>query len=222
LSEHTRAVVALSGGAEKFHSYEGLSRAYAGAFGELQYRTSGSFSAPTYALFARATGEQFESYLRDGYRYTVGASVRKPVTDRITLFGAVAHNERNAQSAVFVGRDNSARFNIDYAATSTSTLYLTTEYRKGDATSSGLPSLQSLDIAKVFARDDAFNDQLFAYRIDASTVIATLGYNLPFGPRDALDFSWRHVETTSDDSSIVYGKSRYRTDQLSISYLLRF
>ncbi len=222
LTEHTRTVLALSGGAEKFHSYEGLSRLYGGALGEFQYRTSGSFSAPTYALFARVTGEQFESYLRDGFHYAVGLSVSKPVTDRISLFGAVTHNERNGESAVFTGRDNSVRINVDYAATATSTIYLTGESRRGDAVSSGFSSLASLDIAKVFARDDAFNDQMFAYRFEAKTAVATLGYNLPFGPRDALDFSWRHVQSTSVESSIVYGKSHYYTDQLSLSYLLRF
>lgn len=222
VTEHTRAVVALSGGAEKFHDYEGLSRLYASALGEFQYRTSGDFSAPTYALFMRLTGEQFESYLRDGYRTATGLSIRKPVTDRISLFGAVTHNERGAQSRVFTGRDNSVRINVDYAATATSTLYLTGEYRRGDTVSSGFPSLASLDIAKWLARDDAFNDQLFAYRFAATTAVATLGYNLPFGPRDALDLSYRRVQSTSVESSIVYGKSRYFTDQLSLSYLLRF
>lgn len=222
LTEHMRAILALAGGGEKFHDWEGLSRLYGTLRGELQYRTSGSFGAPTYSLFARATGEQFESYLRDGYRTAYGISVLKPVSDRITLFAALTHNERDATSAVFTGHDNSFRFNIDYSATATGTVYLTGEYRRGDAVSSGLPSLQSLDIAKVFARDDAFNDQLFAYRIDAKTALVTLGYNMPFGRRDALDFSFRHVQSTSTESSIVYGKSRYYTDQVSLTYLMRF
>lgn len=222
LSEHMRAILALAGGAEKFHDYEGLSRLYGTVRGELQYRTSGSFGAPTYALFARVTGEAFESYLRDGYRTAIGLSVLKPVTDRITLFGALTHNRRDANSTVFTGHDNSVRFNVDFAATEKSTLYFTGEYRRGDTVSSGLPSLQSLDIAKSFARDDAFNDQLFAYRLEAKTYLATIGYNLPFGPRDALDFSFRHVQSTSTESSIVYGKSRYYTDQVSLTYLMRF
>jgi hypothetical protein len=114
------------------------------------------------------------------------------------------------------------RFNVDYSVNTNSTLYLTGEYRRGDAVSSGLPSLQSLDIAKVFARDDAFNDQLFAYRFNAVTWLATMGYNLPFGSRDSLDFSFRHVYSVSTDASIVYGKSRYYTDQVSLTYLMRF
>ena len=106
VTEHTRAVLALSGGAEKFHSYDGLSRLYGGALGEYQYRTSGDFGAPTFAVFMRLTGEAYQSDLRDGYRYSTGLSVRKPVTDHISLFGALAHNERSARSSVFTGRDN--------------------------------------------------------------------------------------------------------------------
>ena len=74
----------------------------------------------------------------------------------------------------------------------------------------------------MFARDDAFNDQLFAYRFEARSFITTLGYNLPFGSRDALDFSFRHVYSVSTDASVVYGKSRYYTDQVSVTYLMRF
>jgi hypothetical protein len=223
VSAHTRTVVTLAGGAEQFHSYPGLSRVFGSGLGEFQYRSSGEFGAPTFALFARATGEQYESHLRDGRRYSAGVSARKFVTDRISVFGAVAHSERYAASSVFTGRDNSARFNIDYAASASGTLYLTGEFRRGDTFSSGHQSLASIDVSKEFAPDDAFrNAGSIAYRFEAQTALTTLGYNLSLGNGAALDFSWQRVQSTSVDAPVYTGKLRYVTDQVSINYLLRF
>lgn len=104
---------------------------------------------------------------------------------------------------------------------------MTGEFRRGDAVSDGVAngpnSLANLDIAKVLVQDDVFtNPQLIAYRIEARTVLATIGYNLPFGPRDAIDFSLKRVQSTSVESPSFTGKARYVTDQFSLVYLLRF
>jgi hypothetical protein len=114
LTENSRALLAVSGGGEKFLTYFGLNRLFGTLIAELQYRPSGDFSAPTFAVFSRLTGEQFQSDLRDGSRLAVGVSVRQSLTDRISVFGALTHTEKTARSMVFVGRDDSARVNIDY------------------------------------------------------------------------------------------------------------
>jgi uncharacterized protein YhjY with autotransporter beta-barrel domain len=221
LTEHSRALLALSGGGEKFLTYAGLNRLFGTVIGELQYRPSGEFSAPTFAVFSRLTGEAYQSDLRDGNRLAVGVSVRQSLTDRISAFGALTHTERSARSMVFVGRENSARLNLDYSLASNSTFYVTGEVRRGDTVSTGRATLASLDIAKWIALDDAYTDGITAYRLEARTLLGTIGYNLPFGPRDSLDLSWRRAQATSVESSF-YGKSRYVTDQFSLVYLLSF
>lgn len=224
LSEHTRARLTGIVGAERFINYTGLSRAYAGATGEYQYRSSAEFATPTFALFARIFGEQYESRLRDGWHYSAGVSMLQPVTDRIQLFGALAHNERKGDSAVFDNKDNSIRLNLDYTATRSGTLYLTGEYRRGDIVSTGHPSLEFISIADVFVQDDAYpGGQLFSYRFDGSTLIATLGYNIGFSSRHSLDLSWRRANSTSAQQS-VYATSttNYVANQYSIVYLVNF
>lgn len=225
VSDHTRIKLNWLMGGEKFRTYEGLGKLYAGVESEFQYRPSGNFGSPTYALFGHITAEDYSSDLRDGYRYSTGLSVRKPVTDRINLFGAVAKNGRYGKSAVFDTNEYSARANLDYAMTASSTLYVGGEFRRGDVVSSGLPTLNVIDIAKVFVRDDVFTTaQLFDYRFEGKTVLFTLGYNWPFGPKDSLDFSWRRAQ-----SKPVYrpgfatsGPSSYVDNQFSIIYLLSF
>ena len=53
VSEHTRLSLVGFLGGEKFLTYAGLSRYYYGIQGEYQYRASGDFGAPTFAILDR-------------------------------------------------------------------------------------------------------------------------------------------------------------------------
>ncbi|MEP7154136.1 MAG: autotransporter domain-containing protein [Betaproteobacteria bacterium] len=222
--ENLRASTTVTLGGEKFQNYDGLSRRIAGIEGDVQYRTSADFDAMTYSLFGRASIERYRSSLRDGYRYSIGVSARRSLTDRIDIFAAIAHNERIGDSAVFSNRDNSVRINLDYSLSDRETLYATGEYRRGQTFSTGRASLDNLDVAEVFVLDDAFpGGQFFSYRFDANTIISTVGYNLGFGPRHSLDLSWRRAKSTPRmQSGASSGTSSYIADQYSIVYLIRF
>ena len=224
LTAQSRLLMTGSAGGEKFRRFNGLSRASLGVEAEYQYRASSEFDEPTYGAFAKLSGEGFESSLRDGYRFSTGVSVRLPLTDRIGLFGAAAFNLRNARSEVFSTRDRSLRTNVDYALSDRETLYLGSEWRFGDIVSTGRPSLENVSIAKVFAQDDAYaGGQLFSYKVDGRTALFTLGYNLSFGTKDSIDFSWRHVRSTPGlRPSFVTSPKSYKANQLSAVYLLRF
>ncbi len=224
IKEHTRIVLNGFVGGERFDNFRGLENVSAGVQGELQYRPSAEFSAPTLGVFAKASIEEFESRMRDGSKYSVGVSVRKPWTDRINLFSALSYNIRETNSEVFDTKDTSARFNIDYMVTKKSSLYAGLEYRFGDTLSAGSPSLKNADTADVLEQDDVFtNKQLTQYRFDGKTYLGTIGYNLPLGPKDSLDFSWRYIRSSPDDEpSYVNGTTRYIVNQYSLVYLVRF
>jgi uncharacterized protein YhjY with autotransporter beta-barrel domain len=223
VSDHVRALATAIVGGEKFKNFDGLSRASAGVTGELQYRTSAAFTASTLAVFGKAFIERFDSDKRDGHRYSIGTSILQPLTDRISVFGALAHDVRYAKSDVFEGKHNSARLNVDYALHKDGTLYMGGEYRRGDTVSTALPTLANLDIAKVFTQDDVFGRGLTSYRIDAKTWIGSVGYNLGFGPRNSLDISWRLAQSTPLQSvSFVAPGFRYVVNQFNLVYLMRF
>jgi uncharacterized protein YhjY with autotransporter beta-barrel domain len=225
LGEHSRVLMNLFAGGEKFRVYNGLDRVFTGADAEFQYRTSGNFGAPTFGVFGTVTAEQYKSNLRDGHRVSGGISVAKALTDRIGLFGALSRNWRYGRSAVFDTRDYSARLNLDYALIAQSTLYLTGEYRRGDIISSGRASLENIDIAEMLVQDDAFTgDQFFSYRFEGRTLLFTLGYNLPLGSDDSIDFSWRRVRSTPDlqPSFVTTTPRSYVGNQFFIVYLTKF
>jgi hypothetical protein len=103
-------------------------------------------------------------------------------------------------------------------------VYLGAEYRHGDVVSTARPSLALVNIAEAIVRDDVFTDtERLAYRLNADTVLATLGYNLAFGERHALDLSWRWVQTAIDQPGSAGADTiRYYVNQLSVAYLVRF
>jgi hypothetical protein len=225
IGEHTRWSLTGSAGAEAFRTYRGLNNLYAGGNAELQYRESGDFASPIWGVFGKFTALAYESDLRSGYRYSFGADVRQALTDRISLYGAVAGNGRVAHSAVFEGRDYSLKLNLDYALGSNRTMYLDSEYRNGDTVSSGAHTLANVDIAKIFVTDDAFSAaDLYAYRFNGTTAILNIGYNHALDSRGAIDLSWRGIWSRANASPNLPGTGapRYIVNQFSIAYLLAF
>ena len=228
VSEHTRIVFNGLLGGEKFINYNGLGRVFGGVQGEFMYRASGEFSAATWAIFGRAFVDQYQSALRDGSRFSAGLSARKPVTDRITLFGAVAKNVRNGKNSVFDIKDTALRMNVDYELGAYGALYVSAEQRRGDIAFSDQSS-SYIGAATAYAVDDVFTDApYYAYRMKGKTTLATLGYNMPFGSHNSIDFSWRRVRSVTDSlpGYSIYGyttySASYTTNQLSIALLTAF
>ena len=231
VTDHTRVLLAGFLNGDKMYTFTGLDRLSGGVQGELQYRTSAEFDAPTFGIFGRASRDEYDSRIRSGSRYSIGATVRQSLTDRIDLFGSLANNARHAESAVFDAKDYALRLNLDYSLGRAGALYLGGEYRRGDSVSSAPTSAGYGSSAKAFVEDVAFGDrQLTAYRYDARIVLWTLGYNRPLGPMDSIDFSWRRAESTPTGASTAVGyaaagttgNSRYTANQYSIAYLMRF
>ena len=230
LSARTRAAVQGFAGIQKVGTYTGLSNNFIGAQGDFSFRPSGEFGAPTYGVFVRTAKEEYESTLRDGYRHAFGATVQKPLTDRIQLFGALTRNISDGKSAVFDTRSTSLRGNADWSLGRWDTVYLGAEYRTGDSVSTvsrndPIRTLGFVNTASKIIQDDAFNDTTRdAYRLKAHTLIATLGYNRAFGERHALDVSWRRAQSSVQNAVAPASGSdlNYTVNQISVAYLGRF
>lgn len=225
LGEHTQVLAHASIDGELAQRHPGLGRIAGELRGALQYRGSAAFDAPTFALFGSALAESYGSSLRGGYRYAAGVSVLQPVTDRITVFARYAHHWRYARSAVFNTREDAVLVNVDYAVAPRGNAYLSGEYRRGSVVSTGQPTLQIVDIAELFVRDDVFTDpQMINYRFEATTLLATLGYNLPLGPDSSLDISWRRIQSRSQERPGFAGGTplEYVDNQFVVACLFRF
>ncbi|MFN0041499.1 MAG: hypothetical protein ACKVP2_18460 [Burkholderiales bacterium] len=226
IGERTRLVLNANAGGEIFDEFKGLDRTYANLQGEFQFRGSGEFGAPIWGVFLRQGADWYKSTLRDGYRGSFGLSVRKPWTDRIFVFGALASNLRDGRSKVFDTEEISLRGNLDYSLPARQTVYLGLELRKGDIVSTARPELKYFDIADALILDDVFTDTTrFSYRLKALTTLFTLGYNVGLGERASVDLAYRYVYSTPDEqppSNVSPDKIYYVDNQIMASLLLRF
>jgi len=224
LADHLRALLTGLLDTEFFDRYQGLNRLTGAVQGELQYRGSAEFGAPMLAIFTRIAAERYRSDMRDGFRYSVGASLQQAATDRIRLTGAVTHNERRGRSELFNNRDNAARIGLDYTLSAADTLYLDGEYRRGDLVISG-PEFWTDYSSNTYTLDDAFPGmEIYSFRFDGATLLSTLGYNLKTGTRNSVDFSWKRARSTASYATSLSGKASlgYVTNQYSLAYLIRF
>lgn len=225
INDNTRVVATGMLDGEKFFTYDGLSNLSGGLRAELQYRQSAAFDAVTYGAFAGGWLDNYASHLRDGGHIALGVDAQGALTDRIGVYGALAWNRRYAQSEVWDLNYYSARLNLDYSLGRSGTVYLNGEYLHGNTVSDGRPSLVNVSLAQVFVLDDAFpGKQLYAYRFAARTWVGTVGYNLPLGPRTAIDISWRRAQGTPTDQLDfpVQGSLRYVDNQYTVFLLTVF
>lgn len=226
LSPRLRLMLTGAVGGDTYHQYTGLTRAFAEFDGELQFRSSGQYTAPIWALFVKQGVDWYQSDLRDGYGTTAGLSVRKPVTDKVFLFGAASYIQYNGRNTVFDTKEWSVRGTVDYALARKHTLYFGLEYREGDSVSSVAPAPEWRSIAKAIVQDDVFtNPQFNSYRFEARSGIVTAGYNFEIAPSQSLDISYHGVYSRPKDQppsfvspNIVY----YLDNQITLSYLIRF
>jgi hypothetical protein len=223
LTDRTRIVFIGNLGTEAFDEFKGLSRTYAGVQGEFQFRRSGEFGAPIWGVYVRQGADWYRSALRDGNKTGVGASVRKPWTDRIYVFGSLYYNLRDARSDIFDTREIGLRGNLDYSLGSRQTLYLGMELRRGDVVSTARPQPQYSAIAEAWGWDDVFTDTpRYAYRIDALTGLLSLGYNIALDEDSSLDFAYRLASSRPNESPAYYDAVRYTTQQVTVAFLMRF
>lgn len=205
---------------EHYAEHGGLANAGGGLSANLRYRSSGALLAPTVAVFGRISSLNYDSALRDSEFYNVGVSVHKGLTDRVDFSGVLAHTTRDSSSRVFDTREASLLLNLDFRWAPRLTQYLTYNFLYGDIVASGAPTwLTLINYAEEIQPDDAFGGasaNVFAYRLDAQTHVATLGFNIAISEKQSIDLSARYARADAD------GDITYDRNIVSAAYLLKF
>ncbi len=192
------ALLRGSVGGEQYLHYVGLSNAKAMAMARLMYRPSAGFYAPTFALWGSSAELVFGSAMRNSSEYRGGVFVMEQLTTQLNARIGGAYATRDSNSRVFDLRGKTVSLNLDWQLTPRFTTYLGYDYRYGDVVSTGAPSLQIVEAAKVIEADDAFggfNTNEFAYRFGGHSQIGTLGFNYTLTPRIALDLQGQDINT---------------------------
>lgn len=222
---YLRLLLDATASLERYDQWVGLSHADLGGRAALQYRPSASFYAPTVALSGRITGLDYETSLRSGQRTVAELSVLQPITDQVSLYGAVSHEERRAENSTFDGHSDAARLHIDDALSEDTTAYLALEHRYGDALSTSMPDPNNRALALARTPDPAFGATgRITYRLKGATNFATIGVNRAIAARQSIDFSWRQATLKPARSLGYFGatEAKYTDNQVALSYLVQF
>lgn len=171
--------------------YDGLNNGKFTGMLRVRHRFADAGSAPALNFWASAATWQFDNDLRDSAEYRAGVFLQKPIGSHLSGRISLSASEREADnSPVFDLSARSVGLQLDWSLASSLTLYGEYQFRDGDVVSTSAPDPRLLATAAVRAVDTAFaehNPNMIAYRLDAETHVAALGFNYGLTPQFSLD-----------------------------------
>ncbi|MBF0254935.1 MAG: hypothetical protein HQL47_00420 [Gammaproteobacteria bacterium] len=210
-----------------FARLDGLDRLNLGLGANLRYKPDLAYGAPWYGLNLNLTQSNFDSSLRDGVTLDLEAMAGKRFTDRILGKLGLGYNEHfvsndlgpkvgKSDPEVFATQNTRLFAGLDYNL-SNWVVYANYTYQVGDVVSTSTPTAKAIAAADAIWKDDAIGPSYtttapaypggmvgsmqqarYAYRIDADTQIADVGFNYAITRSTALDFMLRYVDVQGE------------------------
>lgn len=208
LTQNTGLLLRAGVQGEAYEAADGLANGKLLVMSRLSHRPAGGFYTPLFAAWVSAALWEFDSRLRDGAEYRAGIFVTEPLTTAVSARLSFAAAQRVADSDVFELSWWSAGLNLDWRVLPALTLYGGYQFNDGDLVSSSNVTPKSMHdppppgtpgqpTPAVGHGDDAL-EGLFAYRLEAQTDIATLGFNVPVSPRVSVDAQVQRIDSATD------------------------
>jgi len=167
-----------------------------------------------YSLGAKIGGLEFDSEMRDSTVFFLSAELNKWITNSISMTAGLGFSQRESVSEVFDTSESRIFINFDAGFSQADLIYTTLALFTGDRVSSATPTLGIVNASDAIEPDDAFGGvaaNQFAYRIDAETVLFTLGYNRILTQGLSVDLSARYVDSEArEDDEITYDRTILR------------
>ena len=213
-------LVSLAGEYQAYAHWSALSRATVSGQLSYRYKPSTDFNAPWLEVSASGALHQFrDSAMRDGGRVGFEAATGSALTDRLNLRLAYRFAiDRSWHDTVFDSEVHRVYGNVDWHI-GRMTCYTTLGWQRGDAVSSVIENVELDAAARAQASDPALSDEQhsrIAYRLDADTLSATLGFNVALASRLALDVSALYFDADSET------RAHYRGYRVTAGVLYRF
>lgn len=201
-----------------FDTFDGLNNVDFELNTSYRFALSSGFTAPIYALGIKLGGVDYDTEMRDATKIALSADLNKWVTNTINMTAGLGYNWQESKSETYDTTQTRLFINFDTNFSKTALVYTTLTYVTGDVVSSASPTLDIINAADAIEPDDAFGGVVtnqFAYRLDAETLLITLGFNKIMTPDLSLDFSARFVDTEAKaDTAIGYDRTILRASLL--------
>ncbi|MFT5220989.1 MAG: FimV-like protein [Gammaproteobacteria bacterium] len=201
-----------------FSTFDGLNNIDFNINTRYRFALSSGFTSPIYSLGIKIGGVEYDTEMRDATVLSLSADLNKWVTNTINMTAGWVFKTQDSKSEAYDTSENRLFVNFDTNLSKTDLIYTTLTYITGDVVSSASPTLAIINAAEAIEPDDVFGGittNQFAYRLDAETIVITLGYNKILTQSLSMDVSARIVDTTSSvDSDIGYERTLLRASLL--------
>jgi hypothetical protein len=225
------ALTADFGGSTYLH-FDGLNNVSYGASTTLRHKFGLGDLAPWISLSGSAAYHDFENAPRDGWHYDLSFAMGKRLSERWEIQVKYNYEERISDHVFnipFLTTLNPPilgdAFNISghnvsligiFTITDKLTAYLSYKHREGGVTSSTRRNYDIFEASDAIAPDSAFGNDFFAYRIDASSNIFSLGLSWTLNGHASLNLGYERI-----DSDASHGLE-YVNDIAQLSLLYSF
>ena len=199
--------------------FNGLNNVSYGLSTSVRHKFGLGDSAPWISVAGSAAYHDFENDPRDGWRYNLSLTMGKRLTERFTLQLKYRFEEQIADRIynipgltlqtfeadeppipIFGDAFNLSAHNVSltniFTVTDTLTAYLAYTRREGGITSTISYEPEILEYGDAVAVDRAFGDNRFAYKVDASTNLVSLGLSWAITGHASANLSYDWMETT--------------------------
>lgn len=206
----------------RFTDFSDISNLALGGRAAWRYQRERSFGAPWYELAGEALLlRHADSEVRDGRVISLSGSVGSYLTDRVRISGGVTLDKRSGDdTGLYDLTTNRLWGTFDLRLGARNAFYARLSrvagdhvFNAADPTWQGLLSLAS---DRVVA-DPALGPGFLGYRVEATTWLYDLGYNMPLPNGHGIDFSLTYYSSKTD-----IGDYEYDGAQLRATYLYRF
>lgn len=213
-----------------FSTFDDLSNVGISGRAAYRFQPGTEFSSPFFEIAANAVWlSHSDSELRDGSILSLEGTIGSHLTDRVRLAGGIGVDQRNGGDP---GRPGEvAIYDMEYAR-----LWATLDYRFGVRNTAYARIMQitgdhvfnsvttTTPMSNAWATDPALAKELGgtvnSYRVDASTFVYDLGFNIPLAGNRAIDLFASSYSSKLNEGP--YSGSKYTGYQLRASYLYRF
>jgi len=219
LAAGTRLALSASVRAVEFRRFRDLSEVAAGTGISLRHKFGLGPDAPWVALVADGEFIDSDSFIRDGERYGGGIRAGKRFGERWSLSATLRHDWRDADEDdqrlaskpgdVFESDATEFAVAADVQLDNGVMLLASWSVRDGDVVSTARPNATIFGASKAITPDAAFGPGLYAYRLDALTQTAILGFNYPLAYMVSVQLDYEYQESDAD-AGIRYDKNLVR------------
>ncbi|MGH7268491.1 MAG: hypothetical protein ACREMB_27040 [Candidatus Rokuibacteriota bacterium] len=158
------------------------------------------------APWVRASGSaarlEYRNDVRDGWRYRLGAGTGKRLGERWDLRAEYTFERRTADHEtavtpllpgdVFEQESHTVAVRADFLYSAAVVLSAGYALRQGDVASTTMRNSAIFDASSAVTADDTFGPDRFAYKIDATTHILSLGLSLAVGGHASFNLGYEH------------------------------